>query len=165
MNRKSKTIATVLSLVLILAVVAARQNSVDPVSRIQGFFRPAQPQTPEDGVYKMLDAARAGDTDRYLDCFAGAMRTQIEQIIKETSRSKFTRYLRNQNKLFTSVAVTANENPVPENAHVRIEYVFPERNEVQDLYLRQESGTWRITKVIGSEQITTLIPYGTAVTD
>lgn len=165
MNKKSKTVITVLSLTLILLAVAARQNRWEVRSRLQELFRPSSVPTPEDGVYKTLDAARAGDTDVYLDCFSGAMRSQIEQLIKETSRAKFARYLTNQNKRFTSVAVSMRDGPAPDNAHVRVEYVYPERNEVQDLYLRLEGGAWRITKAIGSEQITTLIPYGTVVTD
>ena len=113
----------------------------------------------------MLDSARAGDAQGYLDCFSGKMRDQLLQVVKETSSSKFSKYLVDQNSAFTGVALTVKNSPDPEIARVRVEYVYGERNEAQDLYLRKEDGAWKIFKVAGSEQIKTLIPYGTAVTD
>jgi hypothetical protein len=112
-----------------------------------------------------LDSARAGDAQGYLDCFSGKMRDQLLQVVKETSSSKFSKYLVDQNSAFTGVALKVEKSPDPEIARVQVEYVYEERNEAQDLYLRKEEGAWKIFKVAGSEQIKTLIPYGTAVTD
>jgi hypothetical protein len=46
-----------------------------------------------------------------------------------------------------------------------VEYIYGNRNEVQNVYLRKESSRWRIEKVAGAEQIKTLLPFGSAVTD
>ncbi len=86
-------------------------------------------------------------------------------MINETSASQFSKYLVEQNSAFTGVAVSVSENSNPGDARLRLEYVYPERNEVQDLYLRRDSEKWKIVKVAGSEQIKTLIPYGTRVTE
>ena len=40
---------------------------------------------PEDAIYGILDAARAGDTKTYLDAFSGPMRDQLLQVIKENA--------------------------------------------------------------------------------
>jgi hypothetical protein len=156
---------TLVVLGLLLLFLAGRQKNWELRSRISSVFKPSPPPTPEDGVYKMLDSARAGDAQGYLDCFSGKMREQLLQVVKETSSSKFSKYLVDQNSAFTGVALTVENSPDPEIARVRVEYVYGERNEAQDLYLRKADGAWKIFKVAGSEQIKTLIPYGTAVTD
>jgi hypothetical protein len=153
-----KTALTAAVLAITLLAVLAREKHWD-------LFKAARAQTPEDGVYQMLDAARAGDTKAYLDCFSGEMRAQLAQAIKETSATQFSKYLLAQNSAFTGVALSVTENPTPNDARVRVEYVYAERNEVQDVYLRKDQGKWTIFKVAGSEQIKTLIPFGTRVAE
>ena len=50
-------------------------------------------------------------------------------------------------------------------ARLRMEYVYANRNEVQTLHLKKNDGRWKIIGISGTDQIKTLIPYGTAVTD
>src|SRR5208282_1738917 len=50
---------------------------------------------PEDGIYAMFDAARAGDAQGYLDCFSGSLRDQLAAAAKEDA--KFKAYLIRQN--------------------------------------------------------------------
>jgi hypothetical protein len=113
----------------------------------------------------MLDAARAGDAGTYLASFAGPIRDQLLQVVKEQSEANFAAYLRSQNAAFQGVAVSVTDRPSDNEAQVRVEYVCSKRNEVQNVYLRKEASRWRIVKVAGSEQIKTLIPYGAAVTE
>ena len=162
---RQRTVATAIVLGAILLFALARQSNWDWRSQIGSLLKASAPQTPEDSVYKMLDAARAGNTEAYLESFSGEMKTQIAEVINETSRQKFQQYLLKQNSAFTGVAVSVRDRPDADDARLRVEYVYPERNEVQDVYVRKEGSSWRIYKVLGSEQITTLIPYGTAVTD
>lgn len=121
--------------------------------------------TPEDAIYAMLDAARAGDTRAYLASFSGSLREQLLQVVKEQSEANFAAYLRSQNAAFRGVAVSVTDRPSDAEAQVRVEYVYSDRNEVQSVYLRKEAARWRIVKVAGSEQVKTLVPYGTAVTE
>ena len=60
--------------------------------------------------------------------------------------------------------MSVTDHPGDTEAQVRVEYVYGNRNEVQNVYLRKDS-RWRIVKVAGSEQIKTLLPFGSTVTD
>ena len=119
---------------------------------------------PEDAIYSMLDAARAGDTKTYLDSFSGPMRDQLLQIVKESSEPKFASYL-TRTAAFRGVAVTITDRPNSEEVQARVEYVYSDRNEVQKVYLKREGDRWKIFKMADAEQIKTLIPFGTAVAD
>jgi hypothetical protein len=121
--------------------------------------------SPEDAVYAMLDAARAGDTHAYLASFSGPMHDQLLQVMKETSEANFAAYLKSQNTAFQGVAVSVTDRPSDAEAQVRVEYVYRNRNEVQSVYLRKEASRWRIVKVAGAEQVKAPVPYGSAVTD
>jgi hypothetical protein len=119
---------------------------------------------PEDAIYGMLDAARAGDTKFYLDAFSGTLRDQLLQVMKENIEPDFAAYLKSQNAAFQGVAVSVTDRPSDTEAQLRVEYVYSNRNEVQNIYLRKDA-RWRIVKVAGSEQVKTLLPFGSAVTD
>jgi hypothetical protein len=112
----------------------------------------------------MLNAARAGDTKAYLDAFSGPMREQLVQVMKENGDSNFAAYLKSQNAAYQGVAVSVTDRPSDTEAQARVEYVYDNRNEVQRVFLRKES-RWRIVKVAGAEQVKTLLPFGTTVTD
>jgi hypothetical protein len=122
------------------------------------------PAGPEDAIYGMLDAARAGDTKSYLDAFSGPMRDQLVQVMNENAEPNFAAYLKSQNSAFQGVAVSVTDRPSDVEARVRVEYVYGNRNEVQSAYLRKDS-RWRIVKVAGAEQVKTLLPFGSTVTD
>jgi len=119
---------------------------------------------PEDAIYGMLDAARAGDTKAYLDAFSGSMHDQLVQVMKENAEPNFAAYLKSQNSAFQGVAVSVTDRPSDTEAQLRVEYVYGNRNEVQSVYLRKDS-RWRIVKVAGAEQVKTLLPFGSTVTD
>jgi hypothetical protein len=148
-----------------LVLLLAKQKHWDLKREAWAVFKPAPVQTPEKSIYKMLDAARVGDTNAYLDCFSSEMRQQLLRVIKETSAVQFSTYLIAQNSAFTGVAVSVIQKPHPDSARVRVEYVYSGRNEVQEIALRKDDGKWKIFNVAGSEQIKTLIPYGMRVTD
>jgi len=116
------------------------------------------PAAPEDAIYGMLDAARAGDTKTYLASFSGPLRDQLLQVIKEQSEANFSAYLKSQNTAFQGVAVSVTDRPSDTEAQVRVEYVYSNRNEVQRVSLRREASRWRIVKVDGSEQVKALVP-------
>jgi hypothetical protein len=120
---------------------------------------------PEDAIYGMLDASRTGDIKAYLDTFSGSMHDQLVQVVKENSDSRFSSYLKAQDAAFEGVAVAIIDQPNSEQAEARVEYVYQNRNEIQNIYLTKRRERWKIFKVTGVEPVKTLIPFGTAVTD
>jgi hypothetical protein len=161
-----KIVFTVSFIVALLVLVIVRTNGwrLPLPSWVTRSFSSA-PATPEDAVYGMLDAARAGDTKTYLASFSGAMHDQLVQVVKENSEAGFAAYLKSQNTAFQGVAVSVTDRPSDTEAQLRVEYVYSNRNEVQSVFLRKESSRWKIVKVAGSEQVKTLVPYGSAVTE
>ena len=127
--------------------------------------RPTAATTPEDAIYGMLEAARAGDTSAYLDYFSGEMHAQLLQVIKEDSEPTFAAYLKSQNRAFEGVAVSLTSRPSDTEAQVKVEYIYRGHNEVQGVYLRKEPSGWKIVRIANAEQQMTPFPFGTAVTD
>lgn len=156
------TISFVLGL-LLLAILRTNGWRFPMISGIVSSATSA-PAGPEDAIYEMLDAARAGDTKAYLDAFSGSIHEQLVQIMKENAEPNFAAYLKSQNSAFQGVAVSVTDRPSDTEAQLRVEYVYGNRNEVQSVYLRKDS-RWRIVKVAGAEQVKTLLPFGSAVTD
>jgi hypothetical protein len=113
----------------------------------------------------MLDAARNGDTKVYVDTFSGPLQLQIQQAVRESGKLQFASYLAAQSAKFQSVAISVTDQPSDVEARLRIEYVYTNRNEVQIFHLKKDEGRWRIIEISGTDQVKTLIPYGTAVTD
>jgi hypothetical protein len=166
----SKAIFTISFLVMLLGLVILRNNEVRMPSLVnwrafQSAFQSKSAANPEDAIYSMLDAARAGNAKAYVEAFGGPMHDQLVQLVNESTEPKFSAYLTTQNAAFQGVAVAITDRPSAEKAEARLEYVYSDRNEIQKFYLTKEQGRWRILRVAGSERIKTLVPFGTATTD
>jgi hypothetical protein len=157
------TISFILALLVLVILRTHNWRLPLPAWIAQSFS--SAPSSPEDAVYAMLDAARTGDIKTYLASFSGGMHDQLLQVVKENSEANFAAYLKSQNTAFQGVAVSVIDRPSDTEAQLRVEYVYSNRNEVQRVYLRKESSRWRIVKVAGSEQVKTLVPYGSVVTE
>jgi hypothetical protein len=164
---KRPAVLTGLFIVILLGLLFLRTHGWRLPLRAGDLFSHSRKsaQTPEDTVYGMLDAARAGDTTTYVDTFSGPLRQQIQQVIRESGKAQFANYLTGQSTAFQSVALSVTDQPSDAEARLRIEYVYSNRNEVQTLHLQKDAGRWKIIGISGTDQIKTLIPYGTAVTD
>ena len=119
--------------------------------------------SPADPIYAMLDAARQGDTAAYLACYTGAMRAALDASVHESGAAAFERYLRDSNNAIKGVAVTEPDRMSGREARVRVEYVYQDRNEIQQLYLERSGPVWKIARVDSAERVKTLVPYGTPV--
>lgn len=118
---------------------------------------------PQDAVYRMMDAARAGDAQEYLSQYTGAMEASLRRMAAEQGGDAFAAYLRNTNAAIKGVAVMDPE-PVGEGAvKLRVEYVYQDRNEAQTLSLIRVGEQWKIAQVDVAGRVRTLIPYGTPV--
>jgi hypothetical protein len=161
-----RALLTIAVLLAVLALVALRSNQWRLPSSWNwtalGLKKTAV--SPEDAVYAMLDAARVGDVRAYLDCFSGSLKDQLVATVRESTEGKFKSYLTTQNAAFQSIAVMVTDRGDTQ-AIVRLEYVYKDRNEVQNVELKKEGTSWKISNVEGAQPIRTLIPYGTPVTD
>jgi ketosteroid isomerase-like protein len=119
--------------------------------------------TPQDAVYALLDAARAGDIEKYLAAYTGPMVAALRESAAETGTAAFVRYLRDSNAAIKGVAVSEPQALTDREVKLRVEYVYQDRNEAQWMYLEKASGGWKIVRVDGVERAKTLVPYGTPV--
>ena len=147
------TVAVVLAL---LAALAARKMG-------WRLPEPKASQDPQDTVYAMIDAARAGDVKTYLAEFTGQMEASLRQSLAETTESSFAKYLRDSNAAIKGVAVSDPQKVTDLEAKVRVEYVYQDRNEAQTMYLEKGPNGWKIARADSDERVKTLIPYGTPV--
>jgi hypothetical protein len=164
---KRPAVLTGLFMLVLLSLVFLRTHNWRVPVNVTDFFSRSRPrtQTPEDTVYAMLDAARAGDTAVYVDAFSGPLQRQIQQVIRESGKTQFATYLTAQSSSFQSVALSVTDQPSDAEARLRVEYVYANRNEVQTFHLKKSGGRWKVVGISGTDLIKTLIPYGTAVTD
>jgi hypothetical protein len=154
-DRKARLL-TIAALGLALAIVVSRNELFrSPTGRL--------PSTPQDTIYAMLDASRAGDVRAYLANYGGQMRVAIEQSIRESGEERFSRYLKDSNSAIKGIAVSEPRQISSRETTVRVEFVYQDRNEAQTMRLEQEGGAWRITRVDATDRVKTLIPYGTPV--
>jgi hypothetical protein len=169
----SKDRKAVLVTVVVLAgafgVVLGQKNGwklgtiSDQVSQISLQPQPKAEPTPQDTIYGMLDAARAGDVKAYLANYSGQMSAALQQSIAETTEPKFSQYLKDSNAAIKGVAIQEPQQLTDTQVKVRVEYVYQDRNEAQMMYLEKQSGLWKITQVDSTERVKTLVPYGTPV--
>ena len=154
---KKAHIVTVIVLVAALAVVLIRKtNWRVPAGQIES-------QSPQDAIYAMLKAARAGDVKAYLANYSGQTEAALRQALAESTEPGFANYLRDSSSSLKGVAVSEPQTITDLEARVRVEYVYQDRNEVQMMYLQKGSSGWKIFRTDGDERVDTLIPYGTPV--
>jgi hypothetical protein len=116
---------------------------------------------PQDAIYAMLDAARAGDAARYLRSYTGDIAQALTRAKSESP--DFAKYLRDSNAALKGIAVM---EPLPQpdgQVEFRVEYVYQDRNEAQFLFLMMTPDGWKISRVETAERVKTIFPYGTPV--
>ena len=118
---------------------------------------------PESAVWRMVDAARAGDPARYLECYTGDLKPRIRKDFQEMGPVRSRDYLLDAHRQLKGVAVRSPQMRSAFEAQVPVEYVYEDRNEVQRVYVKKVDGLWKIDRVDGAERIETPVPYGTPV--
>ena len=169
MSKDAKAQAVTITLIAAgLAVIAWYQGGFETLRRStsseRGFLGigSAKPLEPRDVIYAMLDAARDGIVRDYLDCYAGQMERTLRQSLEEVGEERFAAFLRERNEDITGIAMNAPKEAGDE-AEVRVEYVYADRNEVQEVFLQRLDGDWKIAGVSEIRRIETPVPYGTPV--
>ena len=157
--RQALTIAVLLAAGGLALGVKTRWKRAAPPAPSPVAAEPA----PQDAIYAMLDAARQGNVNAYLECYTGAMRMSLEASLRESGGDSFARYLRDSNAAVKGVAVGEPEKTGANEWRARVEYVYQDRNEVQNVFLEKAGAAWKIARVDGAERVKTLVPYGTPV--
>src|SRR5262249_16382206 len=121
---------------------------------------PAAPQTPQDAVYAMLDAARTGDTVEYLKHYTGALADSLRQTAAEQGDARFSQYLRDSNQPVKGIAVGGPEVVTEREVKVRVEFVYQEGKGGQIFHLEKQGDRWQIVRLDAAERVKTLVPYG-----
>lgn len=124
---------------------------------------PAKPLDPVDTINRMVDAAGKGDVEAYLACFSGPMERRLRQTLEEMTRDGFAKYLVETNQRIKGFAMYEPERISEREVEVRVEYVYADRNEAQQVYLEKRADQWTIARVDDTERVETLVPYGTPV--
>jgi len=125
--------------------------------------RPPAGGSPQDTVYRMMDAARDGDVRAYLGCYTGQMESALRQIVAEKGEAALAAYVRNFNASVKGVAIQEPQSTAEREVRLHVEFVYRDRNEAQLYYLQQSGGSWKIARQENAEGVKTLVPYGTTV--
>ena len=166
MSRQEKArYLTIAVLIMAVVIVAGRKAGwqLPSGSAPLRASEPPRPPEPRDAIYKMLDAARAGDATAYMACYTGQMETMLRQSLTEMGPQRFSKYLTDANKEIKGVALSEPAPLTDREVRVRVEYVYQDRNEAQQFYLEKAPDGWRIARVDSTERVKTLVPYGTPV--
>ncbi|HXP83113.1 MAG TPA: hypothetical protein VN841_00245 [Bryobacteraceae bacterium] len=158
------TILTVAVLVAALGIGLGRKTgwrSLD-LRAMAHKLKPVLPE-PQDTVYAVLNAARAGDVKNYFANYTGAMETALRQSMAESGEAAFANYLVQSNADVKGVAVAEPQQISETEVKVRVETIYQDRNQVQTMYLEKGPGGWKISRTDADERVKTLIPYGTPV--
>ncbi len=118
---------------------------------------------PRDTIYRMLDAARDGDAEAYIACYSGQMERMLTQSRTEMTPEGFAQYLTERNQEIKGIAISEPETLSESEVHVRVEYVYADRNEAQRFYLEKLPEGWKISRTDAAVRVETLVPYGTPV--
>ena len=147
---------TVLLMGAILGFFAYRKRGAAP--------REAEASAPESAVWRMVEASRDADPERYLESYTGEMERLLRRNSLEMGSPKFREYLSATYRQVKGIAVSAPQMISPSEGHMSVEYVYADHNETQQVYVRRMGREWKIFRVESAERIKTLIPYGTPAT-
>jgi len=153
-----RNLAQLLTLALLAAIVGLIVYKKRPA--------PAPVESgPESAIWRMVDASRAADPEKYLACYSGEMERQLRQNYREMGAERFQEYLAGTHRQIKGIAVSPPQMSSAGEGRIAVEYVYQDRNEVQQVVVRREGGQWKIVQVESAERIKTLVPYGTPVTE
>ena len=139
------------------------------LSRERSAETPAVNASPEDTVdrclERMLEAARVGDLDAYLDCFSGPLRERLAREIASRQRDAAAAELQSGEADLKSFATHPLMPPREGEgeAVVTLERIYARRHDLQRVRLQNRNGAWKIVELVPVDRVAPPIPYGTPV--
>ncbi len=117
-------------------------------------------------IEELLECARRGDVQGYLNSFGGPVRARLEQQVRERSWEAFAAELRRAGQLRKGHAVFAAEpaRVAPESARVTVEATFADRIERQIYHLESRGAGWLVTGVESVRNQVPMNPVGSWAT-
>jgi hypothetical protein len=122
-------------------------------------------ESPEGVIWRIWEESKTGRVDRYLDCFTGIMRAQLESTAQGMTPPGFSEYLKESSGKVKGLAIHGLQKTAPDQANLTVEYIYSDKNERQRINLKLEGGRWRVAAAESSQRIQPLVPYGKPVTD
>jgi hypothetical protein len=119
--------------------------------------------TPAAAVSALIDAARDGDAQTYLQLTEGELRRSLEQTRKEMGAEGFREHLRRYARGIKGLAVPSGGERQQDTAALDVEIIFADRNERQRMVFTRRGGGWVISSMDTATMLKPPIPYGTPV--
>jgi hypothetical protein len=164
-KERTATILTIAALTAALGIGVARKNGWRVLDLRTFRLAPGSTAAPEpqDTIYALLNAARAGNVKSYLSNYTGGMEAALRQSLAESGEAAFANYLVRSTADVKGIAVSDPQKVSEVEVKVRVEYVYQDRNEAQTMFLVKGPGGWKVARTDTDERVKTLIPYGTPV--
>jgi hypothetical protein len=121
------------------------------------------PETPEDAVKALFDAASRGDAAAYLRLVDGELAEDLRTTRSQLGAEAFRESLRRSVAGMKGVATARLDDAQGNRVALEVDIVFADRNERQRVVLEPRSGGWIITKMGAAEIIQPSVPYGTPI--
>ncbi|OPZ05375.1 MAG: hypothetical protein BWZ10_03049 [candidate division BRC1 bacterium ADurb.BinA364] len=151
MKRKTSTaIAAAIALAIGLAAGGCGAGQGDGAAK-----------TPSERVRLMSQSARLGQTDAYLACFDGDLKTELAHARDQAGEEAFADMLRRRAAPVRGMAISDQTDAGDSMVRLKVEWVFEDRNEIQAIGLRQSNGDWKIVQMDEAQYRKPAIPYGT----
>ena len=162
-NQQRVRVVTLVVIGVVFALVAGRQIDWRWDGAAAGVLASPSENTPDplDAIQRMMNAARDGDVNAYLASYSGQMEKVLRQNMSEMGADQFSKYLREKDSEIKGLAIHEPKMMGTDEAEIRVEYVYAERNEAQRFYLRRALERWTITRVDAVETWQATVPYGT----
>jgi len=149
-------------LTLVVAAHLGRQRAGVPLSNwFAGTRKPAA--SPQDTIYRMMDAARDGDVTGYVACYTGQTESALRQIVREKGERSLADYIRAFNSAVKGIAIQEPQFVSEREARLHVEYIYSDRNEVQIYHLQKFNRDWKISQQGNAVGTQALVPYGAPV--
>ncbi|MEW6379349.1 MAG: hypothetical protein AB1611_07055 [bacterium] len=117
------------------------------------------PDKIEDVIWKMFSAAKAGDIQRYLECFSGPSLATLEENRKQGTDTAFQDYIKRDVQDIKALSIINGQQEDPQKAVFEVEVVYSDRNEAQTFSLQKAQGSWKITGITRPVISKQPIPY------
>jgi hypothetical protein len=144
-NRRTIAAIVTVALMGLMLAVGLRRPAAGPASHPTAASD--RSRTPEGRLRALLEDARAGDVDAYLDAYAEPLRSRIAREADEAGHTAFAAELRRAAAARRGHALFAPEPDGADAVRIAVEMVYPDRNERQVYRLERGPDGWRIAAV------------------